>query len=394
MHLCQIFVSFNYRLGALGFLWDETLGLTGNYGYLDQVFALEWVYRNIKAFGGDAENIIMDGESAGAMSVSFHLTNTSSRIIKGGIMESCVNGEAKYFTPSDWGSKPRQFEASLGCDSSSDDARLACMMKADVASIVKHQSDNNGYRWAPTIQSTDGLFAAQPITLFQTGSTLDVPFLIGNNERELGFGCFTNQSLSVAQLQSALSGQIGADNAQQAVDFYNVSALCGNGGNCVNVSCQIWTDFEVKCISRNMTASSAQHHTNTSFFVFQFNHGSSFNAQLYESNYCWDVPCHTAELWYVFLSPSAMQQQLNVTFQADEFALARQIDWYWTNFAKAPFDPNAKRSDEQDIIDWLPYTEDDSEIMVLDVGSKYRMEQDYDSQVCAFWDSLGWTWLL
>ena len=71
-----IVVNFGYRLGVFGFYADEELiaespnGTTGNYGLLDQIKALEWVQRNIAAFGGDPTNVTLAGESAGAACVS------------------------------------------------------------------------------------------------------------------------------------------------------------------------------------------------------------------------------------------------------------------------------------------------------------------------------------
>ncbi len=68
-----VYVSINYRLHALGFLYLDELfeGAkgTGNLGILDQVRALEWVRDNIAAFGGDPGNVTIFGESAGGMSV-------------------------------------------------------------------------------------------------------------------------------------------------------------------------------------------------------------------------------------------------------------------------------------------------------------------------------------
>lgn len=66
-----VFVSFNYRLGAIGFLSlnDPMLNIPGNNGLKDQVFALEFVKRNISSFGGDPQNITIFGESAGGASV-------------------------------------------------------------------------------------------------------------------------------------------------------------------------------------------------------------------------------------------------------------------------------------------------------------------------------------
>ncbi len=67
-----VFVSFNYRLGALGFLAHPELtkesahGASGNYALADTLAALEWVKKNIAAFGGDPNNVTIFGESAGA----------------------------------------------------------------------------------------------------------------------------------------------------------------------------------------------------------------------------------------------------------------------------------------------------------------------------------------
>src|SRR5262245_19930359 len=68
-----VVVTLNYRLGSLGFLAVPELGLTGNYGILDQRMALQWVADNIAAFGGDPGKVTIFGESAGAMSVGLHL---------------------------------------------------------------------------------------------------------------------------------------------------------------------------------------------------------------------------------------------------------------------------------------------------------------------------------
>lgn len=70
-----IYVSVEYRLGALGFmshpeLSKEAGGRSGNYGILDQIEALRWIHNNIAAFGGDPDKVTIAGESAGGISVS------------------------------------------------------------------------------------------------------------------------------------------------------------------------------------------------------------------------------------------------------------------------------------------------------------------------------------
>ena len=68
-----ILVTIPYRLGELGFGTEEQLG------FKDQVFALKWVHDNIAAFGGDPDNVTVLGQSAGAISVKYLLSNPEAQ---------------------------------------------------------------------------------------------------------------------------------------------------------------------------------------------------------------------------------------------------------------------------------------------------------------------------
>lgn len=76
VHEGIVYVSVEYRLGALGFMAHPDLaneserGLSGNYGLMDQIMALQWIHDNIAAFGGNPNNVTIAGESAGGISVS------------------------------------------------------------------------------------------------------------------------------------------------------------------------------------------------------------------------------------------------------------------------------------------------------------------------------------
>ncbi|PWT84156.1 MAG: carboxylesterase, partial [Proteobacteria bacterium] len=88
-----VFVSFNYRLGRFGFFAHPALTKEnpnephGNYGYMDQIAALQWVRKNVAAFGGDPGNVTLFGESAGGGSV---LTMMTSPMAKGLIHKAIV----------------------------------------------------------------------------------------------------------------------------------------------------------------------------------------------------------------------------------------------------------------------------------------------------------------
>lgn len=88
-----VFVAINYRLGPYGFCSHPDLttdeGICGNFGLFDQLAALKWVKQNIEAFGGDGNNIILLGQSAGAMSVDILISARDSRdLISGAVMMS------------------------------------------------------------------------------------------------------------------------------------------------------------------------------------------------------------------------------------------------------------------------------------------------------------------
>ena len=109
-----VIVSVEYRTGALGFMAHPELakenkgGHSGNYGLLDQIYALQWVQRNIGQFGGDANNVTIFGESAGAISCSMLCASPLAK----GLFHRCISQSGGSFAP--WHDAPR----ALGMDAS------------------------------------------------------------------------------------------------------------------------------------------------------------------------------------------------------------------------------------------------------------------------------------
>lgn len=92
-----VLVTINYRLGIFGFLAHPKLSeeneehISGNYGIFDQIAALKWIKKNIAAFGGDASNITIFGQSAGAMSVQTLCSSPLTKnLFNAAIMESAA----------------------------------------------------------------------------------------------------------------------------------------------------------------------------------------------------------------------------------------------------------------------------------------------------------------
>lgn len=189
-----VVVTVNYRLGALGFLWlgdlDERFRSSGVNGLLDQAAALAWVRDNIAAFGGDPGNVTVQGESAGAMSVSTLLALPAAR----GLFHRAIaqSGAAhNTFTPEVAGAITSQIMAALGVDD------LAAVLAASVhdlsAAGAKVESalyedpsglgGPTGIALAMAFQPVvDGSFLpVDPLTAVAAGQAADVPFLTGTN---------------------------------------------------------------------------------------------------------------------------------------------------------------------------------------------------------------------
>lgn len=92
-----VLVTFNYRLGAFGFLAHPEIG--SNFGLLDQVAALCWVQQNISAFGGDSNNVTIFGESAGAVAVRTLLSCPQANGLFHRAIIQSAGFEAPAFTP-------------------------------------------------------------------------------------------------------------------------------------------------------------------------------------------------------------------------------------------------------------------------------------------------------
>jgi len=189
-----IVVTINYRLGALGWLVEPGLaakasnffqnaGDAGNYGLMDQQFALQWVQRNIARFGGDPEKVTVGGESAGGLSVTANLssTTTAQRLFRGAIIESGaymlhdLPSQAAYGAIFGAG-----FDAVLGCSQPSD---AVCLRAAPVAAILAAQGEVFGANGISPDFGTRVLPRALKDSL-ATGDFIRVPVLQGTNANE------------------------------------------------------------------------------------------------------------------------------------------------------------------------------------------------------------------
>lgn len=193
-----VVVTINYRLGIFGFFAHPLLsresprGVSGNYGFLDQIRALRWVKHHIAAFGGDPGCVTIFGESAGAVAVSDHMVCPLSA----GLFHRAIAQSGSAYFPARYLKKRAGGKESvedmgarmareLGVSDAEDPLAALRAVSADRLLAASHAAVglySQGTRYGPCV---DGwVFPDSPARLFSSGKIHDVPFMAGSNADE------------------------------------------------------------------------------------------------------------------------------------------------------------------------------------------------------------------
>jgi para-nitrobenzyl esterase len=395
-----VVVTINYRLNAFGFLAHPALqagGSLGNYGLLDQQFALAWVKRNIAKFGGDPDNITIFGESGGAHDVNAHLLSPlSAGLFQRAIQQS---GAPATLIPSQIASKHGiAFSLAVGCGPGSDAVTARCLRSLPASKILEN-SALLGTSATPLVG--DGR-VLPPVaeTAFETGNFNHVPIMNGSNENEfnwmMGIIQYNRKSREpyseqefVGFLKSRFAGNAGPGGAPPAYPPGTIDKILAQYPLKAYPSVQSWADaagtdgvFQIgACKVRHFTRLVAdqvpvyQYEFRDQTAVSYFPDMPGFTPQAY----------HTAELMYLFPGWHGHEGTPR-TFNAEEQALSDRLIAAWSNFAWYG-NPNGAGNQP-----WPRYSSDSPVIFSFDVkpaGLTVISDDEFSTRhKCDFWDGI------
>lgn len=310
----MVVVAIQYRLGIFGFLASTVLSSVfkedgkGNYGIEDQIAALEWTRRNIKAFGGDPDRITIAGQSAGAMSVQCLMTSPKTEgMIHGAIVESCIEGDFPGLpvfanTMEESERIGNEFMEKGGYHSLED------LQAVSAGKLLKQVDEllGPGFHFRPTIDGR--VLMESPFRAYVNNHHHRVPVIAGYNRGELNF-------FNSSEPEDDVPGMIAATRM-----------------------------FGYIQDSQNRTA-----------YLYEFDG---------------DIPggdnigsYHGSEMWFAYDSLARSDRP----FTGKHYDLARQISSYWSNFVKTG-DPNGKDTAGFELPRWEKFTKEDEFLMLFKEG--------------------------
>uniref|UniRef100_G3VZE3 Carboxylic ester hydrolase n=1 Tax=Sarcophilus harrisii TaxID=9305 RepID=G3VZE3_SARHA len=386
-----IVVTFNYRVGPLGFLSTGDSNLPGNFGLWDQHMAIAWVKRNIAAFGGDPNNITIFGESAGGASVSIQtLTPHNKGLIKRAISQSGVALSPWVIqkNPLFWA---KRIASKVGCPLD-DTAKMAkCFKITDPRALtLAYKMPLAGMEYPMLhylsfVPVIDGDFIPDdPVNLFANAA--DIDYIIGTNNMDghifasIDMPAINKASQSIKEedfykLVSGLTITKGLPGAKATFDFYT---QLWSQDSSQETKKKTVVDFETDILFLVPTKIAlAQHIANAKSgrtYSYLFSHPSRM--PVYPD---WVGADHADDIQYVFGKPFATP----LGYRAQDRTVSKTLIAYWTNFAKTG-DPNMGNSAVP--THWSPYTVENGNY--LEINKKVTansMKQHLRTDYLRFW---------
>ncbi len=339
-----IVVTIAYRLGPLGFLAlpeltrESPQHSSGNYGLMDQIAALEWVKRNISAFGGDPKCVTIAGQSSGSISVSILMSSPLAK----GLFQRAIGESGGLFEPLQLAPKfllanaerdGEKYAASLGAPSLKQLRLLPANLLTGNAGGISH----------PVIEPY--VLPVSPYEAFTSGQQNDVPLLIGSNADEARAMIDVSHE-TAATFDSDMEHSVGQLPPPLLAAYPHTT---DEGAKQARLSLErdLRFGWDMWAWARLQAATGQK-----SVYYYLFQQQPPFPVgSLYEG---WGAS-HYAELWYVF---DHLDQEPWRWSNADR-KVAEEMSSYWVNFAKSG-NPNGP-----DLPQWPAFTNSESKVQYL-----------------------------
>lgn len=305
-----ILVTVNYRLGLFGFMchpWlaEENNGHCGNYGVLDQLAALKWVKENIKAFGGDPDNVTLFGQSSGSLTSQTLMLSPLSK----GLFNKCIfqsgagydNGFCKNRKQEEYYDIGERAVELSGVKS------LAELREIPADRLVEISNELIGY----ACRLDKGL-GYEPV--------IDNYLLVGDSEHNLKVGNFPDIPIILGSTANDIC-------TPEDKTIHMEESLLHNG--CIN-----WCKHQIEL-------------GYTPSYVYYFNHRLPGDAS---------GAFHSSELWYMF---GTLDRCWRPFTDKDRHLSEKMLD-YWCNFIKTG-DPNGEGLEE-----WAAWDIENRSVMLFE----------------------------
>lgn len=373
-----VVVTIQYRLGIVGYFSTGDKHARGNWGYLDQVAALQWIQENIVHFGGDPGSVTIAGESAGGVSVSALVLSPLAKGLFHKAISESGTAIGVFFTDQPEKDTQRIATAS-GCEKSSSAAMVECLREKTEEEILQIT-----VKIFSTFISTsaDGVFLPKsPRQLLSEKMINAVPYIIGVNNCEFGWllpnsiklPAYTDgldEDVARQVLQSLLALSL-KDVTSEVVDRV-YSEYIGNAANRAQVRDGLLDAIgDLSFVLSAIEVARYHRDAGNPVYFYEFQHRPSSATGVVPEFVKAD---HGDEIAFVFGKPF-----LAGCATEEENKLSRTVMRYWTNFARNG-NPN-----REGLVHWPQYDLDER---YLEIDLKQRVAKKLKERKMEFWIQL------
>lgn len=353
-----VVVSINYRLGSFGFLAhpllsaESELGISGNYGLLDQIAALRWIQNNISRFGGDPDRITLFGESAGAANITYLMLSPLTE----GLFHRAISQSGGYLIKRNQTLKQEELmgvKLAQLLSLATDDKTLENMRNKTVSEILAATAELAKTHSFNVI--IDGkILPDRPARMLARGEQNSVDLMIGTNANE--WSMYLDEEITYAQFLEDLNDNFAEDAEQLKGLLHPNDAKAAMD--------QLYSSSEMLCPSQFIATSMSLINRNVYLYYFTRVRSGAGGEKL--------KAYHGAEIPYVFDNHDNW-----LPTEAIDRDLTEIMSGFWVEFAETR-DPN-----DDDLPIWPPLGPAKN---YLELGDRILIGKNLEKEICSIMD--------